>query len=468
MASENKYSDDDFRDQSVHGDHKPTNLVPTEPPSPRVPSAASTCSPKLYQHSFLSSYDAIATARKVYLRVLCGGVFATIIVIFTVFALLWGAFFRTPVNSLPGWVIDFDGGMVGKAVVSGLTTTNPSSKVSWTVLSADQFPNGVSQVASDVSEHKAWITVTVNPGASDRLLSALASPDADYDGSEAVSIFASEARNENAFRVILGPSAETALSMISAQFARHLIPTLTNSSTLVELMTVSPQTLTTPISYRTINLHPFNQPLATVVIFTGLIFVLILSFFIVMIANGAREASDLRRLLNFRSLIVLRFLSAFGAYFIVSLFYSLLSIAFQLDVTHKFGRSGFLVFWMMNYCGMLALGLAIESMLTLLTPTFVPFFLLTWVMVNVSVCVFPIEVLPRVYRYGYAAPFYNISKIARTVVFGVKNQVGFNFSILIIWTLISCATLTIFQYWAHRREVAAAQQTESEKSPVDG
>lgn len=41
---------------------------------------------------------------------------------------------------------------------------------------------------------------------------------------------------------------------------------------------------------------------------------------------------------------------------------------------------------------------------------------------NVAVTVFPIEVLPILYRYGYAVPFYNISKIARTVVFGTKNE----------------------------------------------
>lgn len=41
---------------------------------------------------------------------------------------------------------------------------------------------------------------------------------------------------------------------------------------------------------------------------------------------------------------------------------------------------------------------------------------------NVSVCVFPIEVLPSFYRYGYAMPFYNISRAMRTIVFGTKNR----------------------------------------------
>lgn len=41
---------------------------------------------------------------------------------------------------------------------------------------------------------------------------------------------------------------------------------------------------------------------------------------------------------------------------------------------------------------------------------------------NVSVCAFPIEVLPHFYRYGYAMPFYNVSRAMRTIVFGTKNR----------------------------------------------
>jgi len=35
-------------------------------------------------------------------------------------------------------------------------------------------------------------------------------------------------------------------------------------------------------------------------------------------------------------------------------FYSLLSVAFQLHMTRAFGHAGFLVFWMLNWVGMLS------------------------------------------------------------------------------------------------------------------
>ncbi|KAF9028996.1 hypothetical protein BDZ89DRAFT_1251160, partial [Hymenopellis radicata] len=41
---------------------------------------------------------------------------------------------------------------------------------------------------------------------------------------------------------------------------------------------------------------------------------------------------------------------------------------------------------------------------------------------NVAVCFEPIEVLPHIYRYGYAMPFYNVSGAVRTILFGTKNE----------------------------------------------
>lgn len=74
-----------------------------------------------------------------------------------------------------------------------------------------------------------------------------------------------------------------------------------------------------------------------------------------MISNGAREASGLGKTLDLRSLIITRFITDFVAYFFLSvsraplhrsnssfvltvflqLFYSLLSVAFQIDFSRK-------------------------------------------------------------------------------------------------------------------------------------
>jgi len=174
-----------------------------------------------------------------------------------------------------------------------------------------------------------------------------------------------------------------------------------------------------------------------------------------MIGYAAREVSGLNKYLTLRSLITTRFVSLIAAYFFISLFYSLLSLAYQVDFNRKYGASGFVIFWMVNWAGMLAVGLALEALITILTPNFIPFFLIFWIIINVSVCSSPIEVLPNVFRYGYATPFYNISHAIRSIVFGTKNSLGLNFGVLIVWIFISSLTMPMLQWFVRRRAVIA-------------
>lgn len=136
-------------------------------------------------------------------------------------------------------------------------------------------------------------------------------------------------------------------------------------------------------------------------------------------------------------------------------------------------------------------------MFTLLTVKFVPLFLVLWIIgrslflsnspatqlrlcvANVSVSYYPIEMLPVIFQYGYAMPFYNVAETVRTVVFNTKNQstldaqrkrtvlmpsmlpVGLNFGVQFAWIAVSCITLPIFQWLIRRREVQAWRQSQS-------
>jgi hypothetical protein len=125
-------------------------------------------------------------------------------------------------------------------------------------------------------------------------------------------------------------------------------------------------------------------------------------------------------------------------------------------------------------------------MVTLLTPRFIPFFLVVWIISNVSVVFFPVEILPTIFRYGYAMPFYNLSNATRTILFRTRNQceplsrltselwqfwhgflVGLNFGVLLAWIAVSLITLPIFQTIVRKRQVRAWEreiQTEKMRS----
>ncbi|KAL0945267.1 hypothetical protein HGRIS_000778 [Hohenbuehelia grisea] len=447
------------------------------------PSSSSASLPRQirpFTSQFTDADAEASAARGTYLKILIGGSFFVIVAIFAYFSIYWGALWRTPARNLPGWIVDFDGGQVGEAVLQGINSIPPGlSKITWEVKNPSDFPNGAADFSNEVVEERSWVAIAVLSGATQRLNAAIASANASYDGSSAIAVYGVEARSENAYRAIIRPSVEGTLQIISKTFASQFAKQLASSSpaNVTNILINAPQIITQPISYTIFNLRPFDIPVASAVSFVGLIYLLIISFFVVvsnqnllrhpqysvyiqMIGNGAREAAGLERILSTGSLIKLRLATVFIVYFFLSFFYSLLSLAFQVPFDRKFGPGGFVLFWMLNWSGMLSVGLALESLMTILTVRFMPFFMILWIISNVSVCFMPIEVLPGIFRYGYAAPFYNISRAMRTILFSTKNQVGLNFGVLIVWIVISCITLPAFQWFVRRNQVRQVEKAE--------
>ncbi|KAL0562956.1 hypothetical protein V5O48_019122, partial [Marasmius crinis-equi] len=367
-----------------------SSTIPMAVPSPSPslsPSLKPDHPPRSKPHETIPPFSALfsdprlATARSVYFKLLIGGTFALVISLFTIFSIYWGSLWKTPAHSLKGRVVDFDGSTIGNTVSQAVIASSATSKVDWTLMPPSDFAGGNNDVADKIVDEKAWVAIVINSGATDRLNSAVSSADSSYDGSSAITVYAVEARSENGFRSIIRPTAQGVLEATSERFALQFSRQLANSSSsnLQNLLSNVPQVFTRPIGYRIDNLRPFDVPVASAITFVGLIYLLILSFFIVMIGVSAREVSGLEKHLTTTSLIRVRFISTFTAYFFLSLFYSLLSKAFQVDFSRRFGTPGFLVFWMLNYIGMLSVGLALEAMITLLTARGVPFFMILWI-----------------------------------------------------------------------------------------
>ncbi|KAJ7040032.1 hypothetical protein C8F04DRAFT_1084500 [Mycena alexandri] len=411
-----------------------------------------------FSKHFFDRSPAGGVARAIYFKTMFGGVTALCVVIFAIFSIYWGSTWKIPDHTLPGWIVDFDGGFIGQGVSQALAAIDPGSLgIYWEVVPASQFPGGIAQLEDAVTGEAVWYGLAINVGSSANLTAAIASATTSYNSSTAVTFLGSEARNENMYP-IHRTIAMAQLEGIMQQFALQMAHNVSSASNVVTLLSNAPQIVTRPVGYTVNNLRPFDVPVASAVTFVGLIYLLILSFFTVMVSSGARAASGVERTLTLGSLIRLRIATSFVAYFVLALFYTLLSRAFQLPFDRRFGPGGIVLFWMLNWIGMLACGLALEAMITILTIRFVPFFLILWIISNVSISIFPLQVLPRIYRYGYAFPFYNIQRVVRTIVFSTKNDVGLNFGILIAWVAISCITLPLFQ-WFVRRPAPSAERT---------
>ncbi|KAJ7060809.1 hypothetical protein C8F01DRAFT_1253287 [Mycena amicta] len=415
--------------------------------------------PPAFNARFLDKTPAAAAARAVYFKTVFGGVTALCVAIFAIFSIYWGSVWSSPHHPLHGWIVDFDGGIVGQSISHALSSIDPGSTgVVWRIVPASEFLGGIAQIESQIVDEKTWYAITINAGASANLTSAVATADASYNSTNAITFIGSEARNENIYRLhVRIVSAQ--LEAITYQFGLSFLKNISSAANLPQLLATAPAIVSRPVYFSAVNLRPFDVPCQR----RDLCRSHLPAHPRLLHRKRHRRCSTSRlprTTLTLRSLILLRLLTSFVAYFFVALFYTLLSRAFQLPFDRVFGSAGFVVFWMLNFIGMLACGLALEAMLLLLTIRFVPFFLMLWIITNVAACVFPIAALPHVYRYGYVFPMYNISRAVRAIVFRTKNEVGINFAVLFVWTFISCLTIPLFHWFARRRTIRAQRRME--------
>ncbi|KIY53209.1 hypothetical protein FISHEDRAFT_33652 [Fistulina hepatica ATCC 64428] len=396
-----------------------------------------------------------AKARKIYFRLNFGALVTMIIVIiFCIFPIYWGALWKIPDHQLSGWVVDFDGGTIGTSVAQAIVASSSSSYIAWISKNSSEFPGGVEQLAQMIVDEHAWAAIAINENATSRLEDAVITANASYNGSSAITAFGVEARSENGYRMVVRPTIVQTMQEILQDLAGNYIGELVSmGANLTEIASSAPQLIATPVSYTLDNLRPFDVPVAMATTFVGMLYIVVIAFYVSLIGFGARLASDLDVVLTYGSLVRVKLVSCFAGYFMLSLAYSLLNLAFQVPFDRRFGHAGFVIFWMFNYLEMLALGLATEAMFTLLTLPGMPFFLLLWVISNVSVLILPIEVMPNIYRYGYAWPIYNTSRSILTIIFGTKNEIGFNVGVLIAWIAVSCITLPLFELIVRRRSM---------------
>ncbi|KAF8189646.1 hypothetical protein BJ912DRAFT_925825 [Pholiota molesta] len=416
----------------------------------------------------------VSRARRIYLKAYLSGLAMVAVSIFVVFSIYWGSLWRVPAHSIQGWIVDFDGGAVGHTITQSLASRG-HAVIKWEVIPPGRFAD-VHGVTEAIVQEQTWVAVVINGGATSNLQGAIRNPTPDYNGSAAITAYGAEARNENAYRSLIRPTVQTALDAVKSAYATQLatqVAASIPSNNLTSLLAKSPQTIINPISYTIVNLLPFDQPVASAVVFVGLIYLLILSFFIVMVAHGAREASGINDILKLRSLVIVRLVSSLFGYFFLSFFYSLLNLAFKLNLTRRYGSGGFMIFWMLNWVGMLSWpGSRIHDYNS--HTEIYSVFMILWIIANVSVCIFPIDILPGIYHYGYAAPFYNLSHSIRSIAFSTRDTIQhyrlsisdsrLNFGVLFVWVAISCITLPLLQWYVvgRRRGIWRAIYYESD------
>ncbi|EIW77627.1 hypothetical protein CONPUDRAFT_128595, partial [Coniophora puteana RWD-64-598 SS2] len=334
----------------------------------------------------------------------------------------WGAlaYPTQRTKNLAVWFVDRDDSQLGRSLWTAVSGPNNTGlPLGWQRLSEGDAvlsgEEGNAVVTGAVLNNEIWAAVVVASNATSRLAAARETGDSTFDPRGLVTMYYAQARQEIAIGTYLLPSLTSALSAATGAYATtsaqdYLMRVYAQgrpNTTALQMLARAPQTLVPGVAFSQINLRPLTAPVATAVILVGQIFLAIFTSIITM-ANATARAHIAPRL-KFRSYTVLRLVVPTAAYVPLALTYSLVSLAFGLPFDAKYGQGvGFVLFWVYVWLGLCALGLALEAMVTVLTPRFLPFFLFLLIIVNLSAAALPDELQPSLYKYSVAFPMWNL------------------------------------------------------------
>ncbi|KAI8936110.1 hypothetical protein NX059_007609 [Plenodomus lindquistii] len=403
--------------------------------------------------------------------------FILAVAIMTFLCLFWGALFRqnNKVKDLSIWVVDFDGQapygavtpFVGPFVTRAIQNTIDEGGVvpGYTFATPQQFDNDPLKVRESVYDFHAWASVVINSNATALLEAAVRDGNTSYDPLGACQITFNSARDQTTASSYIVPSLTALQKRIIHEFGRAWIQHLLESNVTASEMNLdlSPQAISPGIQFTVYDLRPFGPPIATPAVSIGLIYLIIISFFsftFFLPIHMKYLSPKGHPPLLFYQLIIWRYVSTVASYFLLSLVYSFVSLAFLMPMNNgpashvwpannpnAYGKATFVVYWMGNWVGMTAFGLASENAAMLLGTPWTALWLIFWVISNVATGFYALPLSPAFYRWGYAWPMHNVVELTRSTLFDLHPQVGLNFGILFAWVAVDSALFPLCCYY---------------------
>ncbi|KAL7423026.1 hypothetical protein Q5752_002325 [Cryptotrichosporon argae] len=363
-----------------------------------------------------------------------------------------------------------------RAAIAGAEQTQPH--LGWyeaaaaTVQTFRLADGGQGVVAIDYAQAKVlnqdvWGVLIVNANATSGVWDALTSG-AEWSPMGAMTFVYEEARNfygTDQYVARLALQLMTSAGGAGASTLAGQVLALSNASAVVAAAPAG--SLAGAFSYSQYDLRPFDELAGIAATTVGTIYLIIFTF-LISVAWNTRGLPLIQEKLAIGSEIAVKLLVPLVAYFWLSLHYSLVSLAFLVTFNRYYGYVGFFIYWMLNWVSMSALGFVMETFFLLLGPFF-PFFLIFWVILNVSVAFLDIADMQDFYRYGYMMPVWNTVDGSKSLIFGTKNHLPQNFLVNIGWLVVFTFALgTTVLVQRRKKEAEKMKKVWAEMSEKDG
>lgn len=310
-------------------------------------------------------------------------------------------------SSMKVLYVDYDQGPVGKSVMVAYNALKGPTVPTLIQQTQQNYPTQ-QQVQQAVCRGEYWGAIYSAQNASSRLSAALSSPEAAraYDSSQALGYIWSSTRypayaqgvysnlvqiTESAAATYKKTNGTDAFSWINAS----------DHSTL--------QTILDPISATAKDLHPMPQGVRFYYNTVSMVMPIIIQFFFIMALTGITAQHNLFVKFSPRTNTLLRFFISIVYTFIASLVMTGYIWAFREGWKTTGGQ--FALTWMAIWLTMNVHFLLIDFATATIPMPFVPYFILTWIILNVTSTIGPFEQSPGFYRLGYVFPAHQLYEI---------------------------------------------------------
>ncbi|KAK1140674.1 hypothetical protein N8T08_009987 [Aspergillus melleus] len=348
--------------------------------------------------------------------------------------------------------VDYDGGAVGQSVLDAYATLRGDSFPTLQRSDVETFPTP-REVRAAVCSGDYWGAVYANTQASTNLTSALQGGPGPYDSANTLTYIWNGARYPAMSMSAVYSSLQTLFavtrSMYYAKNASEVLPfaNLTSPTAL--------QAFLDPIQATEINLKVTEQ--GTRVLYNTVSFVMpvIQQFFFMMALNGISAQFKILTKLGWHANGLLRMCISAAYTFVGALF--MVAYIWSFRESWEVNGNQFALSWMAIWLYMHINFLIMDILTTFVPMQFMPFCVLTWVIVNVASTISPFELSPGFFRWGYALPAHETYQVLVQIWSnGCDDQLYRALPVMFSWWVVALGTV-IFSV-RHRCNAAVAAE----------
>ena len=360
-------------------------------------------------------------------------------------------------------LVDYDGEVVGRSLSSAYQHLKSPSFPTLFTQPPSQYPTS-DTIIHAVRNRQYWAAIFTSPGASQKLSAALQGGPAatTYNSTDALTYVWNEVRYPATADSVIERSF--ALLVAATRVAYNSINGTQALTTLAQNDPAAVQVYLDPIDAGSINVNSMPQGAKVFYNTISMAMPILQQFFFILALNGMSARFRLYDDLPPKTSGAVRAAVSAVYTFVGALCMTGYIWAFRENwPVHGYQ---FMETWMVLWLLMHIYFCIIDAAASILPQPALPFFIVTWIFLNISATISPFEITPGFYRWGYALPAYSTYEILTYIWSdGPAPELHRALPILFAWWLLGLACAIL----AHRRRCrltlnAAGSQSSSSKA----